>query len=285
MATLHGDAARPTRSLPGAAVQRQPGRAGRRWPTAATLPSWDDPYSKPCLPVRAGGGRAGAARAEHPHPLRSATHLLQIYVEPGDLDKTEHAMNSLIDIDRLGRESASASKCDLERFMIVAVSDFNMGAMENKGLNIFNTKYVLASAATSPPTSTSKTSTAWSPTSTSTTGPATASPAATGSSCQPEGRPDRLPRPGIRRRPGHSRADRRASAKYAACAPPSSRKTPARWPTRSARSSYRRDQQLLHRHGLRKGRRGHPHDPDPDRPRRLPQGHGRILPRATTARP
>jgi hypothetical protein len=65
--------------------------------------------------------------------------------------------------------------------MIVATSDFNMGAMENKGLNIFNTKYVLASPPP-PPTPTSPTSRAWSATSTSTTGPATASPAATGSS-------------------------------------------------------------------------------------------------------
>ena len=70
---------------------------------------------------------------------------------------------------------------DLERFMIVAISDFNMGAMENKGLNIFNTKYVLASPATATDADFA-TSRAWSATSTSTTGPATASPAATGSS-------------------------------------------------------------------------------------------------------
>ena len=65
--------------------------------------------------------------------------------------------------------------------MIVAVSDFNMGAMENKGLNIFNTKYVLAN----PDTGTDldfETSRASSPTNTSTTGRATGSPAATGSS-------------------------------------------------------------------------------------------------------
>ena len=68
---------------------------------------------------------------------------MQIWVEPHDLHKTRHAMDSLVasihwDEERYGLE------LDLERFMIVAVSDFNMGAMENKGLNIFNTKYVLA---------------------------------------------------------------------------------------------------------------------------------------------
>jgi aminopeptidase N len=71
--------------------------------------------------------------------------LLQVWVEEGNLDKTSHAMQSLIrsirwDEERYGLE------LDLERFMIVAVSDFNMGAMENKGLNIFNTKYVLANS-------------------------------------------------------------------------------------------------------------------------------------------
>jgi aminopeptidase N len=74
-------------------------------------------------------------------------HLLQIYVRPGDLDKTEHAMNSLI-ASIAWDEARFGLSLDLERFMIVAVSDFNMGAMENKGLNIFNTKYVLASQAT-----------------------------------------------------------------------------------------------------------------------------------------
>jgi hypothetical protein len=67
--------------------------------------------------------------------------------------------------------------------MIVATSDFNMGAMENKGLNIFNTKYVLANQATATDADFSNIE-RWSAMSTSTTGPATASPAATGSSCR-----------------------------------------------------------------------------------------------------
>ena len=79
---------------------------------------------------------------------RSGTeHLLQVFVRPGDLDKTEHAMNSLM-ASVAWDEARFGLPLDLERFMIVATSDFNMGAMENKGLNIFNTKYVLANPAT-----------------------------------------------------------------------------------------------------------------------------------------
>ena len=63
------------------------------------------------------------------------------------MDKTEHAMNSLVARSRWD-EARFGLALDLERFMIVAVDDFNMGAMENKGLNLFNTKYVLASPAT-----------------------------------------------------------------------------------------------------------------------------------------
>ncbi|NBQ89567.1 MAG: DUF3458 domain-containing protein, partial [Betaproteobacteria bacterium] len=74
-------------------------------------------------------------------------HLLQVYVRAGDLDKTEHAMNSLM-ASVAWDEARFGLPLDLERFMIVATSDFNMGAMENKGLNIFNTKFVLASQAT-----------------------------------------------------------------------------------------------------------------------------------------
>jgi aminopeptidase N len=74
-------------------------------------------------------------------------HLLQVYVRRGDLEKTEHAMNSLI-ASVVWDEARFKLPLDLERFMIVAVGDFNMGAMENKGLNIFNTKFVLATPAT-----------------------------------------------------------------------------------------------------------------------------------------
>lgn len=68
---------------------------------------------------------------------------LQIYVEHGNLDKCAHAMQAVKkamrwDEEKFGREY------DLDRYMLVAVGDFNMGAMENKGLNIFNTQYILA---------------------------------------------------------------------------------------------------------------------------------------------
>ncbi|MCK9984408.1 MAG: aminopeptidase N [Azoarcus sp.] len=69
--------------------------------------------------------------------------LLQVWVEEGNLDRTPHAMDSLVHAMRWDEE-VFGLELDLDRFMIVAVSDFNMGAMENKGLNIFNAKYVLA---------------------------------------------------------------------------------------------------------------------------------------------
>jgi aminopeptidase N len=69
--------------------------------------------------------------------------LLQVWVEARDLDRVGHAMDSLVHSLRWDEE-VFGLELDLDRFMIVAVSDFNMGAMENKGLNIFNTKYVLA---------------------------------------------------------------------------------------------------------------------------------------------
>jgi len=72
---------------------------------------------------------------------------LRIYVEPGNLDKCAHAMASLQRAMRWD-EVAFGREYDLDRFNIVAVSDFNMGAMENKGLNIFNASCVLASPRT-----------------------------------------------------------------------------------------------------------------------------------------
>src|SRR5713226_3170501 len=72
---------------------------------------------------------------------------LRIYVEPGKEPRCAHAMDSLKRAMRWD-ETAFGREYDLDIFMIVAVSDFNMGAMENKGLNIFNDKYVLASPET-----------------------------------------------------------------------------------------------------------------------------------------
>ena len=110
------------------------------------LAKWHDPFPKPSYLF----ALVAANLVCREQRIRSRTgkdHLLQIYVRQGDMDKTEHAMNSLI-ASVAWDEARFGLALDLERFMIVAVGDFNMGAMENKGLNIFNTKYVLASPAT-----------------------------------------------------------------------------------------------------------------------------------------
>lgn len=112
------------------------------WHTAI----WEDPFPKPAYLFALVAGKLECIE-ETITTSSGAKKLLQIWVESHDLKKTRHAMDSLIasiywDEKRYGLE------LDLERFMIVAVGDFNMGAMENKGLNIFNTKYVLAQAET-----------------------------------------------------------------------------------------------------------------------------------------
>ncbi|MFM7657693.1 MAG: aminopeptidase N [Burkholderiaceae bacterium] len=105
---------------------------------------WEDPFKKPSYLFALVAGKLVCE--EQRLRLKSGRDaLLQVWVEEGNLDKTAHAMASLIksirwDEERFGLE------LDLDRFMIVAVGDFNMGAMENKGLNIFNTKYVLANS-------------------------------------------------------------------------------------------------------------------------------------------
>jgi aminopeptidase N len=103
---------------------------------------WEDPFKKPSYLFALVAGKLVCQ--EETMRLQSGRDvLLQVWVEPGNLDKTQHAMDSLKnsitwDQERFGLE------LDLDRFMIVAVGDFNMGAMENKGLNVFNTKFVLA---------------------------------------------------------------------------------------------------------------------------------------------
>jgi len=107
---------------------------------------WTDPHKKPCYLFALVAGKL-VAREQRIVSRSGKEHLLQVFVRPGDLDKTEHAMNSLM-ASVAWDEARFGLPLDLERFMIVATSDFNMGAMENKGLNIFNTKYVLANPAT-----------------------------------------------------------------------------------------------------------------------------------------
>lgn len=107
---------------------------------------WVDPFRKPSYLFALVAGQL-VCREQRIRARNGKDHLLQVYVRPGDLDKTEHAMNSLM-ASVAWDEARFSLPLDLERFMIVATSDFNMGAMENKGLNIFNTKYVLANQAT-----------------------------------------------------------------------------------------------------------------------------------------
>jgi len=107
---------------------------------------WVDPHKKPCYLFALVAGQL-VAREQRITSRSGTEHLLQVFVRPGDLDKTEHAMNSLM-ASVAWDEARFGLPLDLERFMIVATSDFNMGAMENKGLNIFNTKFVLANPAT-----------------------------------------------------------------------------------------------------------------------------------------
>lgn len=103
---------------------------------------WEDPFKKPSYLFALVAGKLVCQ--EETYRLKSGRDvLLQVWVEAGNLDKTQHAMDSLKNSIRWDEERFGL-ELDLDRFMIVAVGDFNMGAMENKGLNIFNTKYVLA---------------------------------------------------------------------------------------------------------------------------------------------
>ncbi len=115
-------------------------------PDGRHFAKWVDPHRKPCYLFALVAGQL-VCREQRITSRAGVNHLLQIYVRPGDLDKTEHAMNSLM-ASVVWDEARFGLPLDLERFMVVATSDFNMGAMENKGLNIFNTKYVLANPAT-----------------------------------------------------------------------------------------------------------------------------------------
>ncbi len=109
---------------------------GRHWR------KWVDPHPKPSYLFALVAGDL-VAHGDSFTTRSGKTVPLGIWVRRGDEDKCAHAMQSLKtamkwDEERFGLEY------DLDVFNIVAVSDFNMGAMENKGLNVFNTKYVLA---------------------------------------------------------------------------------------------------------------------------------------------
>jgi aminopeptidase N len=107
---------------------------------------WHDPFPKPSYLFALVAANL-VCREQRIKSRVGREHLLQIYVRPGDLEKTEWAMKSLL-ASVAWDEARYGLPLDLDRFMIVGVGDFSGGAMENKGLNIFNTKLLLASPAT-----------------------------------------------------------------------------------------------------------------------------------------
>ena len=103
---------------------------------------WEDPFPKPSYLFALVAGRL--RYVEDRFTTRSGREVtLRIYVEPHNIDRCGHAMDSLKRAMRWDEE-VYGLEYDLDTFMIVAVDDFNMGAMENKGLNVFNSAYVLA---------------------------------------------------------------------------------------------------------------------------------------------
>ena len=109
---------------------------GRHWAR------WEDPFPKPSYLFALVAGTLAWIEDEFTTASGRVVKLF-IYVQQHNLDKCGHAMQSLKKAMRWDEE-VYGREYDLDRFMIVAVDDFNMGAMENKGLNIFNSKCVLA---------------------------------------------------------------------------------------------------------------------------------------------
>jgi aminopeptidase N len=103
---------------------------------------WHDPWPKPSYLFALVAGDL-VATTDHFTTMEGRRVTLNIYTRAGDETRTGHAMRSLINSMKWDEE-AFGRAYDLDLFNIVAVSDFNMGAMENKGLNVFNTRYVLA---------------------------------------------------------------------------------------------------------------------------------------------
>jgi aminopeptidase N len=113
---------------------------GRHWV------QWEDPFPKPSYLFALVAGDL----VSHEGTFTTASGrdvALEIWVEPANADKCEHALASLQAAMRWDEERYGL-EYDLDVYMIVAVDDFNMGAMENKGLNVFNSKYVLAKPST-----------------------------------------------------------------------------------------------------------------------------------------
>ena len=116
------------------------GEGNRHWVV------WEDPYPKPSYLFALVAG--DLACVEDSFSTQSGRDIcLRIYTEHHNRDKCTHALHSLQKAMRWD-EQVYGLEYDLDLYMIVAVDDFNMGAMENKGLNVFNTRYVLANPET-----------------------------------------------------------------------------------------------------------------------------------------
>ncbi|MDL4861403.1 aminopeptidase N [Halomonas elongata] len=134
--TVVGDAA----SLPVLLSNGNPVERGEL-PNGRHFVTWEDPHPKPCYLFALVAG--DLKKVEDRFTTMSGRDVtLQIWVEEENLGKTDHAMASLKRAMRWDEETYGR-EYDLDLFMIVAVNDFNMGAMENKGLNIFNSAAVL----------------------------------------------------------------------------------------------------------------------------------------------
>ncbi len=112
------------------------GEDGRHWAT------WQDPFRKPAYLFALVAGDLWCIEDSFT-TMSQREVALRIYVEPENIGKLQHAMDSLKNSMKWD-EQVYGREYDLDIFMIVAVNDFNMGAMENKGLNIFNSSCVLA---------------------------------------------------------------------------------------------------------------------------------------------
>ena len=109
---------------------------GRHWAR------WNDPFPKPCYLFALVAGDL-ACNADRFVTMSGQEVALGIWVKKADLPRTAHAMKALKD-SMAWDERVYGREYDLDVFNIVAVADFNFGAMENKGLNIFNSRYILA---------------------------------------------------------------------------------------------------------------------------------------------
>lgn len=139
--TIHADLSTcPVLLSNGNEIDRGTAEDGRHWV------KWHDPHLKPAYLFALVAGELSHID-DHFTTSSGRKVLLRLFVEDKDLDKCEHALRSLKNAMKWD-EQVYGREYDLDIFMIVAVDDFNMGAMENKGLNIFNTSCVLANPAT-----------------------------------------------------------------------------------------------------------------------------------------